>query len=111
MSFLQLLALLGVAVLFWYWLDAMRIKEAAHRIGKRECEKAALFFLDDTVALSRVRLRRDREGYMRIFREYRFEFTSDGSRRYTGEISMQGRHLARLWLEPFRIPTDAGDSE
>ena len=108
---MQLLGLLGVGVAFWYWLDAMRIKEAAHLIGKRECEKAALFFLDDTVALTRVRLRRDREGYMRIFRDYRFEFTSDGSRRYTGEISMQGRHLARLHLEPFRIPADSGTGE
>jgi hypothetical protein len=109
MSFLQLLVLLTIGALFWYWLDSMRIQERAHKIGKKGCENAGVMFLDDTVVLTKIGLRRDDSGYMRLFREYHFEFTSDGSRRYEGIISMNGRQLQQFHLEPFRIPSPGDD--
>lgn len=87
-----------------YWFDAMRSKELARAAGQNACRTAGVQFLDDTVALARVRLRRDDHGRVRLWREYYFEFASDGSRRHRGELTLLGVRVLRVELEPFRDP-------
>jgi len=41
---------------------------------------------------------------LRIYREYRFEFTSDGTCRYRGEIILMGRNVQHVTTEAYRIP-------
>jgi hypothetical protein len=41
---------------------------------------------------------------LRLWREYRFEFTSDGSRRYSGHINMLGKQLQDVQLDAYRVP-------
>ena len=102
MSIQGLFGSLLLAVVGWYWFNAMRAKELAHQACHRRCNDVGVTFLDDTVALTRLRLRRDSEGRLRIHREYQFEFTSDGSRRYGGEIALLGEYIQYLVLEPYR---------
>lgn len=86
----------------WYWYGAMRAKELAREAGRGRCRELGVTFLDDTVALVRLRPRRDEDGRVALQREYRFEFTSDGSARYGGEIILLGRDIRRIEMEPYR---------
>jgi hypothetical protein len=40
---------------------------------------------------------------MKIYREYQFEFTSDGNVRYGGEIALLGKNIVYLVMEPYRM--------
>ena len=100
---LELLILLLLIAVPFYWFDAMRAKELARNRGRQVCSNSGLIFLDDTVALNKTRLRRDGTGRLRIYREYRFEFTSDGSSRYRGEMTVSGRHIEHLSMDAYRI--------
>lgn len=86
----------------WYWYEAMRAKELARAAGRGRCGELGVTFLDDTVALTRLRPRRDEDGRVALQREFRFEFTSDGSARYGGEIILLGRDIRRIEMEPYR---------
>jgi hypothetical protein len=85
------------------WLDSLRARERAVRAGRAACERYALQFLDDTVSFSRMRLRRDGEGQLRIARTYTFEFSDTGNNRRHGAIVMLGGELEDLQLEPYRL--------
>ncbi|MCC6207921.1 MAG: DUF3301 domain-containing protein [Gammaproteobacteria bacterium] len=91
----------------WYWYDAMRAKELAREAGRRRCGEVGVTFLDDTVSLTRWRLRRDEDGRVAIWREFQFEFSSDGSARYGGEITLQGGRIRRIEMEPYRAAEPA----
>lgn len=95
-----LLALIAAAL---YWWNASRGKEMARLFGRRACDREGIQFLDDTVVLSRVRIRRNANGQLVLRREYRFEFASDGGRRYEGHLVLLGHQLQQLSLEPYRI--------
>jgi hypothetical protein len=98
--FMVVFAVLG----FFYWLDSMQAKELARRIGKARCDQEGVGFLDDSVVLKRVGLRRSPRSRISLYRKYQFEFTSDGSRRYRGEIELLNKQLDSVTMEPYRIP-------
>lgn len=106
MSFEVLIWLLLAAALVWYWLDGMRSHEIARGLGRTACVQANVLLLDDTVVLSRIRLRRNAWGRLSLYREYHFEFTSDGSQRYNGCLSMLGRQLQEVQLDAYRMPPE-----
>ncbi|MEK6748704.1 MAG: DUF3301 domain-containing protein [Pseudomonadota bacterium] len=95
---------IGVA----YWWDAVRIKELARNIGKQACERAQVQILDDTVQLTKLRLRRNARGRIALWREYRFEFTPDNQVRFPGQIVLHGQRLMRVCVDsPAVIDVDA----
>ena len=100
----QILILLLLFLAAWYWLDSLHIKHLASDAGRQECDRANLEFLDDTVVLRKIRLSRDKSGRVQIKRKYRFEFTSDEHNRYTGDITMLGKRVQHIALEPYRLP-------
>jgi hypothetical protein len=100
MSWLLILLTLFVA---WLWWDGLGAKEAARKICLRLCRERDVLFLDDTVALTRMRLRRDANGTLRIFRRFNFEFTSDGEQRYQGYVDMLGNRVIHTEMEAYRI--------
>ena len=96
--------LILVAVfLVWLWWDGLGAKEAARASCKRVCREHDVLFLDDTVALTRLRLRRDASGNLRIYRRFGFEFTSDGEQRYLGYVEMLGSYVLHTEMEPYRL--------
>lgn len=96
-------AIVLLAAGVFLWLDSLRARERAVRAGRAACERYALQFLDDTVSFSRMRLRRDGEGQLRIARTYTFEFSDTGNNRRHGAIVMLGGELQDLQLEPYRL--------
>lgn len=104
MQFHELIVFLLFVVIIWYWLDGMRAKEVARNAGSQACEQDGVSFLDDSVVLEKVSLRRSHRGNMAIFRQYQFEFSSDGSCRYKGSIEMLSKQVMHLSLEVHRVP-------
>jgi Protein of unknown function (DUF3301) len=96
-------AIVLIAAGVFLWVDSLRARERAVQAGRAACERYALQFLDDTVSFSRVRLRRDGEGQLRIARTYTFEFSDTGNNRRHGAIVMLGGELQDLQLEPYRM--------
>ena len=96
-------AILLIAAGVLLWLDSLRARERAVKAGRAACERYALQFLDDTVSFTRIRLRRDGEGQLKIARTYTFEFSDTGNNRRHGALVMLGGELQDLQLEPYRI--------
>ena len=97
--FVTLIMVLGIL----YWWDASRTKEIAHMVAKSACNEADVSFLDDTVALSGFWFKRNQEGRIVFHRRYKFEFTSDIDRRYSGEIIMLGRNVLNIHMDAYRV--------
>ena len=96
-------AIVLIAAGVFLWLDSLRARERAVQAGRAACERYALQLLDDTVSFSRMRLRRDGEGQLRVARTYTFEFSDTGNNRRHGAIVMLGGELQDLQLEPYRL--------
>jgi hypothetical protein len=90
-------------LMLWYWWDTMQSKEVARTAGKQACHNAQVQFLDDTVALKKLRLRRGTNGRLQFQRLFVFEFTSDGSCRYQGRISLYGKYIHKVEMDAYRI--------
>jgi len=96
---LDILALVLIVLLGWYWYDGSLAKEVAMRAARRACERHGQQLLDETVALGRLWPQRDRSGQMRWRRFYRFEFSGDGASRSCGEVALLGRRVIDLTLQ------------
>jgi hypothetical protein len=95
----DVLLIVLLLVLVWYWYDGTVVKERAMAAARRACERHHQQLLDETVALIRVRPRRDPSGRMRLLRHYRFEFSGDGEQRSHGDITLLGQRVTGLNLE------------
>jgi hypothetical protein len=102
----NLLAVLSLLLLGWFWLDSMRAREIATEVCKSACEQRGLQFLDQTVALRRLGLAWRSEG-MRVRRVYRFDFSEEGVGRRSGYLVMRGMMLEDL---SFGLPTQTQDA-
>ena len=96
-------AIVFIAAGIFFWLDSLRARERAVQAGRAACQRYDLQFLDDTVSFTRIRLRRDEEGQLKIARTYTFEFSDTGNNRRHGAIVMLGGELQDLQLEPYRV--------
>ncbi|HKI65340.1 MAG TPA: DUF3301 domain-containing protein [Burkholderiales bacterium] len=100
---LELSALAVAAGATWFWIDSLRARERAVRAGRAECGRHGLQFLDETVAIVKLRPARDDQGRLRLRRTYAFEFSDTGNNRRQGVIVTLGGQLADVQLEPYRI--------
>ena len=87
------LLLAGLAALAWFWWDSLQKRELAVRAARAECARASVQFLDDSVALSRMRLRRDGNQRARLYREYSFDYSSIGDDRQPGRVYLLGEKV------------------
>ena len=90
---MEIVGILFLAAIAWLWLDSLKVREAAVRAAKEVCAAEGLLFLDDTVAISALKLARDDQGQMRIQRSYEFEFSDTGNNRLKGSVVMLGHQL------------------
>lgn len=93
----QLLALMLMLLVGWFWLDASRAREMAVGLAQSACQERGVQLLDQAVALNRLGLRWRRQG-LRIRRVYRFEFSEEGVGRRTGYLVLLGLDLVDLSL-------------
>jgi len=104
MELLDLLGLMLLAATGWLWLDSLRAREAAVAATKAACNAENLLLLDDTVAIRRISLGRDREGVLRIRRIYDFEYSDTGNDRSAGDIAMLGSRVLAINLNVAAAP-------
>lgn len=98
----DVLIFFGLCILFLVWWHQRGIKDRALKEVARRCQRQGLQLLDETVQLVRLWPVKNAAGNLVLRRRYRFEFTSTGSERYTGEALMLG-----LWFEELRLPAYA----
>ncbi|HEY8095113.1 MAG TPA: DUF3301 domain-containing protein, partial [Methylobacter sp.] len=98
---LILIALLLGAYL--YWFNGQRAKEIALRAVRAHCLNLEVQMLDEYVALSGIRLRREPAGNIQLQRTFLFEFSSTGNERYNGVCIIQGKRIESIQMEPYRF--------
>jgi hypothetical protein len=91
--------LLVVGIVLLFWRDSLGAREQARAASSRACRQTNVQLLDDTVALERLWLRRDRDGRLKWERLYVFEFTDTGQRRQTGSVLLVGWRVEVLHME------------
>lgn len=97
---LQLIALAALLAAGWLWFDSLRVREAAVEAARRACRGDGVLLLDDTVALSAMRLTRNATGAIAVMRAYHFEFSDNGNNRLGGSVSLVGAAVQTVYLEP-----------
>ena len=85
-----------IAAVVWLFLDGIKAREIAIAAARRACEAEDLQLLDDTVESSGLRLRRDDEGQVRLWRVHRFEFSDSGNNRLQGSVVTHGHRVVAV---------------
>lgn len=93
--------LLGFLV--WFWYDSIGAKEKAKLTGRDYCGRGNVQLLDDTVALTKLRLKRNQLGRLNFYRVFKFEFSSNGDDRYSGKIMLLGRKIESVEMDAYPI--------
>jgi hypothetical protein len=87
------LLLAVLAGLGWFWWDGLQKRELAVQAARRTCEQAGVQFLDETVSLKKMTLRRDGDQRARVYREFAFEYSSVGDDRQAGRVYLLGTRV------------------
>lgn len=95
----MILILAAALAIGWFWNDTLQARERVLSLCGRACEDVEVQFLDETVALKRLGLGRNRRGYLALRRTYQFEFSADGRDRWHGRAVLLGRKLEALQME------------
>ena len=82
-----------------YWYTAQQAKTFAVVYARRECEKHGVQLLDQTVQQIKLSMSRNVQNRWQFWREYRFDYSTDGVNRYEGRLVMLGHRLLRSALE------------
>jgi len=82
-----------------YWYTAQQAKTFAVVYARRECEKHGVQLLDQTVQQIKLSMSRNAQSRWQFWREYRFDYSTDGVNRYEGRLVMLGHRLLRSALE------------
>lgn len=93
-----LILLLIIATLAVIWYESLRISERVITHCREICERADLQFLDQTVALVSLSLRRTPEGTPTLFRVYQFEVSELGTDRQRGYVAVSGGKIHHVRL-------------
>jgi hypothetical protein len=101
----SLLTILAFLLLGWFWLDSLRAREMATGICRAACKQRDLQFLDQTVVLRHLGLRRTNAG-LRWQRVYGFDFSEEGIGRRSGYLVLIGLDLVDINLGLPEQPTD-----
>ncbi len=92
-GFLLILLVIG------FWFDTQWTYTVALTLCKRLCMELRLQLLDDTVALTCIRLKRNAHGRLTFQRTYTFEVTEQGGNsRRTGTLLIRGKVLEMVEL-------------
>ena len=103
---MEVLGLLFVVALGWFWLNSIKARDAAMIACRRACAAEGLQFLDDTVSTARVRPERDDDGVLRLRRVYSFEYSDSGNDRHPGSIVLLGDRVIMLNVGLRAVPDD-----
>lgn len=101
LSTLTWLFIAGFAI--WYWWRAKAIQDYVLSAAKNHCQRMDVMLLDDAVYLRGLWFKRDRQGKLRVWRRFLFDFTTTGEERYLGRIIMLGQRVEHIELQAHRF--------
>lgn len=101
-----LIALIVLGLVLLLWLDGARAREIATQIAIAVCERRDLQFLDGSVALVRMALRRTPQG-LRWRRMFRFDVSVEGMGRHSCHVLLIGTTLETVDLGVLDDPQPA----
>ena len=96
------LLLAGFGLIALFWSEARAASELATHYGRQACASAGVQWLDQSVAMTKIALRRAPDGRLRVFRQYRFEYSWQGEDRQHGSLALLGRELQ--WISSPQPP-------
>lgn len=82
----------------WYWWDGLQKRELALQAAQRACAQAGVQFLDASVSLRKLSLRRDENQRARFYREYAFDYSTQGDDRQVGRVYLLGPRVMSISL-------------
>ena len=94
-----ILMLLLVVATFLFWNDSLKARERMVQTCARLCREIKVQFLDETVSLDRLSLRRGPHGWPEFNRVYSFEFSGTGQDRWQGRAVLAGRRVLSVQLD------------
>lgn len=100
----ELLLIVVLMLITWYWLDAIAKREIAIRIGRELAQRCNLQLLDETVSCDKIWLARDGRGHAQIARLYQFEASADGQTRLNCQLQLVGKQLQTWHIPPYLQP-------
>lgn len=99
-----LLLLIALGAGMAAWSTARAAAERARGVAARVCRDARVQLLDETVSLERLGLKRNRDGRLRLLRQYRYEYSRDGLERTPAALALLGGEI--LWVQGPAAATD-----
>ena len=93
MTFIELLTVLVLGGVVWFWFDSLKAREAGLEAARRACLREGLQFLDETVVGHGIRFARDDNGHLVLRRGFDFEYSLSGDDRYRGAVVIEGRDV------------------
>ena len=84
---------------FLFWNDSLRARDRMLQTCARLCRELKVQFLDETVALSHIRLARSASGWPEFTRLYSFEFSGTGQDRWQGRATLAGLKVLSVQLD------------
>ena len=93
MTFFQLVSLLLLGAVVWFWFDSLKARESGLAAARRACQREGLQFLDETVVGHGFKFARDDKGYLVLRRGFDFEYSLSGDDRYLGAVIIEGRDI------------------
>lgn len=88
----NLLFILLIFSIIWYWWDTQQSNEIALAVCKQKCINAGLQLLDATVTRQRTWLRRNTDSRVQICRLYSFEYIDDSPDEFTQSTFGEREH-------------------
>ncbi len=104
LSLTDLLWWFCIGLIAFSWWHGRGLKDGALVAVKRYCDEQDLQLLDESLVLSSFRPVLSRNSLFCLRRRYRFEFSATGDERYRGTITLLGKRIQRIQLEPHRMP-------
>lgn len=96
----------ALAAAGWFLWSSLTAREAANAAIRPACRAEGFLFLDDTVALDRLRPRRNAEGRLGLERVYRFDYSDTGDNRRRGTVTLLNSQVLHVSLgAPLRTAT------
>ena len=82
-----------LVLLGWFWLDSLKVREAAVKAARAACDSDGVMLLDDTVAIAAIKPARDDQGHLKLQRTYDFEYSDTGDNRRKGSVVLLGQRV------------------
>lgn len=92
------------AIVIFAW-RILAVKDLALVAAKKHCQTMDVQFLDGSVILTKIRVRRGPAGRPAIFQQFQFEFSTTGERRYLGWTEYAGKSMVSMELQAHTFPS------